>query len=128
MSRDPSVELQMIPEASNLVTFVLEGVMSFLLIALLYYAMRILTSFKKGMLERGWKLLSEGIIILVGGELIITLSNYQSAGGYLFQLGIGVDALGVCFAILGFKSHSDIWKVGKEHKEPEPVEAQDSTA
>ncbi|HXQ91638.1 MAG TPA: hypothetical protein VN739_01435 [Nitrososphaerales archaeon] len=107
----------MIPEASNFVTFLLEGVMSVMLIALLFYALRILTSFKKGMLERGWKLLSQGIVILVVGELIISLSNYQSAGGYLFQLGIGVDAIGVGLAVFGFKSHHDIWRMGKEYRD-----------
>ena len=105
----------MVSEASSAVTLVLEGLMGFLLIGLLYYALRILTSFKKGMLERGWKFLSEGIILLVGGELLLTLSNYMSLGGYLFQLGIGIDAVGVCLALLGFKSHYDIWELGKGH-------------
>ena len=104
----------MIPAASSAVSLILEGIMSFLLIALLYYAMKILTSFKKGILERGWKFLSQGIIILVVGEIVITLSNSVPLGGYLFQLGIGIDAVGVCLAVLGFKSHYDIWTIGKE--------------
>jgi hypothetical protein len=104
----------MVPAASNAVSLILEGIMSFLLIVLLYYAMKILTSFKKGMLERGWKYLSQGIIVLVVGEIVITLSNSFPMGGYLFQLGIAIDAVGVCLAVLGFKSHYDIWKIGKE--------------
>jgi hypothetical protein len=103
----------MVAESSNLVTLLLEGIMGFLLLGLLYYAMRILTSFKRGMLERGWRLLSVGIIILVAGELVLTVSNYNPVGGYLFQLGIGIDSIGVLLAVLGFKSHFEIWNTGK---------------
>ena len=119
----------MISEASNLVTFGLEGLVSFLLIALLYYALRILTSFKKGMLERGWKLICQGIIILVAGELVILLSDYQPTGGYLYQLGTGIDTLGLCLVILGLKAHYDIWRMGKEYrdKKPVPPEVEDRT-
>jgi len=104
----------MVEEASYFFTFVLEGIISFLLIALLYYALKILTSFKKGMLERGWKILSIGIIFLVAGGWIMTLSNYIFAGGYLYQLGLGIDGVGFCLAVLGFKSHYDIWSMGRE--------------
>lgn len=104
----------MVAEASFVVTFILEGLTSFLLIALLYYALRILTSFKKGLLERGWRILSVGIILLVAGVLIMTLSNYITVGGYLYQLGIGINAIGVCLAVMGFKSHYDVWAIGKE--------------
>jgi uncharacterized membrane protein HdeD (DUF308 family) len=112
-------------EASSFVTLALESIMSFLLIALLYYALKILTPFRKGMLEQGWKLLSQGIIILVVGELVITLSNYETMGGYLFQLGIGIDMVGVGFAVFGFKSHNDIWKMGKDFSANDPVRAKD---
>ena len=106
----------MIAQASTTVTLILEAIMSFLLIGLLFYAMKILTSFKKGILEHGWKLLSQGIIILVAGELVLDLSNSFPLGGYLFQLGLGIDAIGVCFAVLGFKSHYDIWSMKEDRK------------
>jgi hypothetical protein len=66
----------MVSTASSFLTVVLESLMFFLLITVLYYAARFLTSFKRGMLEQGWKLLSQGIIIIVGGEIILAISNY----------------------------------------------------
>ena len=112
----------MVLEASSSITVLLEGIMFFLLIALLYYATSILTSFKRGMLEKGWKYLSEGIIVLVAGEVLLEVSNYFPLGGFLYQLGIGIDAMGVILAVIGFRSHSSIWTIGREQanveKEP----------
>lgn len=115
----------MVAQASYLITFILEGITSFLLIALLYYGLRILTSFKKGMLERGWRILSVGIIFLVAGVLIMTLSSYIPVGGYLYQFAIGFNAVGICLAVLGFKSHYDVWSIGdgKSSKADQKVES-----
>jgi hypothetical protein len=113
----------MIPEASPALTSALEGVILVMLLALLYYALRILTAFKKGILERGWRIMSQGIIVLVAGELVTTVSYSVSLGGYLYQLGTGLDALGVCIVVLGLKSHCDIWLVGS--KDPDQIQIQD---
>lgn len=83
------------------------------MVALLYYALRILTTFRKGMLEKGWKFIAQGIIVLVAGQFITTVSYSFPVGGYLYQIGTGVDALGVVFILLGAKIHLDVWSVGK---------------
>jgi hypothetical protein len=97
--------------APGFLTTFLESIMFFLLLFLLYYAIRLLTSFRRGMLEQGWNFLSEGIIIIVGGEIILALSNYFPLTGYLFPVGLSVDAVGVLFAMMGFRSHYHIWRV-----------------
>lgn len=113
----------MIPPASAALTSALEAVILVMLVALLFYALKILTAFKKGILERGWKIISEGIIVLVAGEFVTAVSYSISLGGYLYQLGTGMDALGVCVVVLGLKSHCDIWLAGKKEKaEPLPVD------
>jgi hypothetical protein len=50
---------------------------------------------------------------------VLTLSNYYTVGGYMYDLGLAIDALGVCFAILGFKFHLDIWGSGMRVKQAE---------
>lgn len=107
----------MIGEYASLTTFILQGIIAFLLVILLFYAVSILATFRKGMLERGWKYLSVGLIILVGGDVVLTLSNYYTSGGVLYELGLAIDAAGVVFAILGFKSHRDIWASGNKEEE-----------
>jgi len=95
--------------------------MGFLLVVLLFYAVNILRAFRKGMLERGWKLLSQGIIILVVGEVLLGFSNYYPVGGYLYQLGLAVDMVGVFCAILGFRSQYIIWSTGFEKQQKETL-------
>jgi hypothetical protein len=103
-------------EASSSVTTLEQAIIAVLLIGLLYYALRILTSFRRGLLEQGWKIISWGAIILVAGQLLVALSAYVSLNGFLYQFGVGIDAVGVFFAILGLKSHLSIWEIGKESK------------
>jgi hypothetical protein len=54
----------MVLDGANLSAFILEYIMPFLLIILLFHAVNILATFRKGLLERGWKFLSMSIIIL----------------------------------------------------------------
>ena len=46
---------------------------------------------------------------------MVTAVSYSiSLGGYLYQLGTGLDAIGVIIVVLGLKSHCDVWLAGKE--------------
>jgi len=100
--------------ASGALTGLLEATIAILLIALLYYALIILTTFKKGMLERGWKIISWGIIVLVVAQLTLALSEYVSVLGDLYQVGLAMDAIGVFLTVLGLKWHCDVWRAGNE--------------
>ena len=76
---------------------------------MLYYVLEVLTTFRKGLLEEGWKYLSQGSLVAIIGQILVTISIYKPLDGYLFQIGTGIDIFGAYLFVKGFKSHHDVW-------------------
>jgi threonine/homoserine efflux transporter RhtA len=86
------------------------------LLAFGFYAVKLLASFRTGMLEKGWTQVAVGAIILVLAQFLflpagITTSGVSSA---LTDVGMGMRFLGVVFLTLGFRAHYKIWRPSKE--------------
>ena len=102
-------------------TLVLGGFVVAFMVGMLYYVLEVLTTFRKGMLEPGWKSLALGSLVAIIGQLLVTLSIYKPFDGYLFQLGTGIDIIGAYLFVKGFKSHHDVWHEKDRRREPVPV-------
>lgn len=84
-----------------------------LLSALGYYVFRLLSSFRKGMLERGWKLVTYGAIVLALAQIPFIIGSlgspnvsniYTIAGNFL-------RVAGVFLLILGFRNQYQVWRL-----------------
>jgi hypothetical protein len=81
-----------------------------------YYAVRLLASFRKGMLERGWRLVVFGAILL-GIAQIPFLVAAVTSGNLSTMLGYVGDVFrfaGMISLILGFRAQYQIWRVDKK--------------
>jgi hypothetical protein len=81
-----------------------------------YYAVRLLASFRKGMLERGWRLVVFGAILLGIAQIpflvaAVTLGNLSSM---LDDAGEAFRFIGMIFLILGFRAQYQIWRVDRK--------------
>ncbi len=72
-----------------------------------------LASFRKGMLERGWKFVTTGAILLVAAQIPIVLGSVST--GVLASILVNIANFGRFGAILlltlGFRDQYQIWRV-----------------
>ncbi len=81
-----------------------------------YYAVRLLASFRKGMLERGWRMVVFGAILLAIAQIpflaaALTSGNLSSTLGYVGDL---FRFAGMISLILGFRAQYQIWRVDRK--------------
>jgi hypothetical protein len=86
-----------------------------------FYAVRLLSSFKRGMLAEGWKRVTIGATFLVVAQFPILGSGIESSSltSPLSLIGTLLRFIGIVFLILGFKAQHEIWRVdNKEDLSP----------
>lgn len=92
---------------------------AFVLSIFVYYAVRLLSSFRKGMLEKGWKLVALGASILALAQvpyIFSSLFNILSLGRLSTVASLAGSLIrfaGVIVLILGFREQYQIWRVDK---------------
>lgn len=100
----------LIPDYLTLVT---ESTGILVLLIFVFYASRMLASFRKGMLERGWKFVTTGAILLVAAQIPIVLGSVST--GVLASILVNIANFGRFGAILlltlGFRDQYQIWRV-----------------
>ena len=79
-----------------------------------YYSVKILRSFKGGVLSRGWRYVCIAVPFLVFGQLITGLGSSSSItllreGAVLKVLGDSLSAIGGLFMVLGFRTEYKSW-------------------
>jgi hypothetical protein len=91
------------------------------LLLLSYYGIRIFLHMRLGSLERGWKLVTEGIVITGLGFFLIAADHALPRASelyfYLDTCGSALSLSGVVFMLVGLHSHYSVWyseKAGKE--------------
>jgi hypothetical protein len=81
-----------------------------------YYALKLMTSFRKGMLERGWRLVTFGAIILALAQIpfLISLASPSLLMSTLRTVGNLSRFLGIVLLTLGFRDQYKIWRIDKK--------------
>ncbi len=89
-------------------TIVFEIIGLGLLIAFVFYAARLLLTFKKGMLENAWKYVTIGAFFLVFGQFSLLASGAISL---LNDVGTLMRFIGVICLTLGLRAHYQVWRI-----------------
>lgn len=89
----------------------------FVLLALGFYAVRLVTSFRTGMLAKSWKEVTIGALILIIAQFPFFVAGFGIYETVFVSLGMGMRFLGVIFLIIGLRAQSRVW--GSENKKIE---------
>lgn len=96
-----------------------------------FYALKILSSFRKGVLETGWKQVTVGAIFLMLAQFFIIGSGFGSTSmETIFNLSVfAMRFVGVVLLILGFRAHYQVWRLDNKNisaktESSEPIEWQ----
>ena len=96
-----------------------------------YYAIKLLASFKKGVLESGWKQVTFGTIFLVLAQFLMVGAGFCSSNmESVFSVSVlAVRFVGIVLLILGFRAHYQVWRldnknIGSRNQSNEPLEWQ----
>ena len=93
------------------------------LVFLAYYALRIYLHMRLGRLERGWKLIAQGIIFMSLGFFFITLQHALSRDSllyfYLDSVGTVLSLIGIVVMLIGLHSHYMVWNRNFKSSKPE---------
>ena len=78
-----------------------------------FYSVRLLTSLRKGILEKGWKRVAVGAIFLLLGQFLFLASGIGPAGYEtpLNYLEVALRLIGIVFVILGFRAQYEVWRL-----------------
>lgn len=77
-----------------------------------YYAIRLLKTFRRGLLEKGWQSIAISGLLLTGAQVAYFLqSMFPAAGTQLIDAGILLDVLGSIFLLFGLRSHFNSWHI-----------------
>jgi hypothetical protein len=82
-----------------------------------FYAVRLLRSFKSGILENGWKKVTIGAIFLVLGQFphLAAQISSTSLALYFEYPEMLLRLLGIVFLILGFRAQYQVWRVDNKN-------------
>jgi len=83
-----------------------------------FYALRLLSTFRKGLLEEGWRNVTRGAVILAMAQIPLLVSRFVF-DSFLDYVGDIFRFIGIFFLILGFRSQYKVWKVNDEKEIPQ---------
>jgi hypothetical protein len=96
------------------------------LIVLAYYSLRIFLHMKLGRLERGWKLITQGIFFMSSGFLFVAIDHLfpRTSVIYIYVDSVGaiLTLIGIVVMLVGLHSHYVVWykkTVSTSNKEQE---------
>ena len=78
-----------------------------------FYTVQLLATFRKGILEKGWKKVTEGAVILVLAQIPFLAAGIASPafGSLLLDIGAIFRFIGIVFLILGFRAQHNVWRL-----------------
>jgi protein-S-isoprenylcysteine O-methyltransferase Ste14 len=78
-----------------------------------FYAAKLLASFRTGMLEKGWKQVTVGAIVLVLAQFFFLGSGISSPSMVSLLDGVGtlMRLIGVVFLTIGLRTHYQVWRL-----------------
>ena len=85
-----------------------------------FYALKLLANFRSGMLEKGWKQIAIGSILLIFSQLLLIISQFDVVGltTPLYLVGSACRILAMIFLILGLREHYLVWRIDKTRQVP----------
>jgi hypothetical protein len=99
------------------------------LVVLAYYALRIFIHMRLGRLERGWRLITEGIIFISSGFFFVAVDHALPRNSLLYfyidSVGAVLSLVGIVLMLFGLHSHYDVWykKTASENREDQQTKA-----
>lgn len=91
--------------------------------ALGFYAIRLLASFKTGLLAKSWRQVAIGAFLLILAQIPFFLSGFGELSDAMVYLTAGAMVMrlaGVIFFILGLRAQSKVWRLeSKTQREEE---------
>ena len=85
-----------------------------------FYAIKLLATFRNGMLEKGWKHVTEGAIILAVAQIPFLVSGIGPSvlSSLLDDVGSLLRLTGMIFLILGFRAQYQVWRLDNKDLSP----------
>jgi hypothetical protein len=84
-----------------------------------FYALKLLSNFREGMLEKGWKQVATGALFLIVAQLLFLIPVMGSSplANALNYIGTATRFLAMAFLILGLRGHYMVWRVNNKKAE-----------
>jgi len=78
-----------------------------------FYAIKLLSSFRQGMLENGWKKVTQGAIILALAQIPFLATEFGPTmdASLLNDIGDLLRFIGIVLLILGFRAQYQVWRI-----------------
>ncbi|MGI0080416.1 MAG: hypothetical protein ACRECH_12430 [Nitrososphaerales archaeon] len=80
-----------------------------------FYAIRLVASFRTGLLAKSWKQVTAGAIFLISAQIPFLASGIGVSGGDSFLIATGtlMRFVGVVFLVIGLRAQSRVWRPDK---------------
>ncbi|MGI0078587.1 MAG: hypothetical protein ACRECH_03090 [Nitrososphaerales archaeon] len=80
-----------------------------------FYAIRLVASFRTGLLAESWEQVTVGAIFLISAQIPFLASGIGSFGGESLLTGLGtlMRFVGVLFLVIGLRAQSRVWRLEK---------------
>lgn len=82
-----------------------------------FYAFMLLATFRKGLLENGWRNVTRGAIILALAQIPLLASRFTFET-FLGYVGDFIRFVGIVFLILGVRAQYKVWKLDEKELPP----------
>ncbi|MCL5067499.1 MAG: hypothetical protein M1368_03995 [Thaumarchaeota archaeon] len=84
-----------------------------IVLAFAFYAIKLLASFRSGMLEKSWKQVAIGAVLLIFAQMLFVLSGegFPNIISFLSTAATLTRFAAMVFIILGMRSHYQIWRL-----------------
>jgi hypothetical protein len=84
----------------------------FLILGIAYYSVRLLRTFRTGILEKSWRAIAISGLFLTSAQIAYFLQALEANAMILIDAGIIFDILGSLFLLAGLRTHLKTWLLG----------------
>ena len=101
---------------------------------LAYYASRLFFHMRSGRFEKGWRLVTEGVVLLCAGFIFITIQDLSGSSSpyyfYFDYVGTALCVIGIIIMSIGLRSQYRVWTLKERqslsiHKGRPALESED---
>lgn len=108
------MEFLVVNEMVDYIGVTLDLIGFFLILGIGFYAVRLVGSFKRGSLERGWRYITIAALFLVIAQIsYLFMAVVPEYSTLAINAGIVFDILGSLFLLIGLRAHFNVWHVNE---------------